>query len=107
MARQVITTNGPWGFSTMSGCGIKGYEMHPAIMRSGKLFKDGQFRFQKGQLYGKVVATREEADRLSLEYGYTHLYGRNTCKFVMSRAARKRGYTTEDRMYNDRAKRGK
>lgn len=37
---------------------------------------------------------REAADRLCLERGYLRFYGRNSCGFVMSRAARRRGLTT-------------
>ena len=41
----------------------------------------------------RVLTTRE---RYCLEHGYLKWYGRNTCKFVMSRAARRRGMTTPE-----------
>lgn len=110
MARKTTVTRGPWSFGTISGSGIKGKEIQPFRLREGKLFRDGKYRIQRGQLYGVTVdlgsfdANNAEIDRLGLEYGYIQHYSRNVCRFVMSRAARRRGYTTDDIWYNRKAK---
>ena len=67
-------------------------------------YKDGRVYFFKGPHYGKIV-TKEEYERMSREYGFVVGYSRNCNRFVMSRAARKRGYTTDDWMYNNVKKR--
>lgn len=48
--------------------------------------------------------TEKEADQLDIESGNAVPYFRNACRFVMSRAARKRGLTTNDFLYNNRKK---
>lgn len=106
--RNTTVTRGPWNCGGMSGSGIEGYILQPFRMREG--FQPTEtchmtVRFQKGQLHGYSVTgtydeRRAEAQRLELLYGYAQYYGRNTCGFVMSRAARKRGYKTTDGMYN-------
>lgn len=55
--------------------------------------------------YGREM-TPEEADAIDRETGRSVPYGRNSVRFVMSRAARKRGIQTDDRSYQRRAKRG-
>lgn len=105
-ARNAKVTRGSWGVSTTSGSGIKGVQLSVVILRDGKLFKDGKFRFQKGDKDGLILTGHESADALTLEHGYSQKYGRNTSKFVMSRAARKRGMTTDNIWYNLKHKRG-
>ena len=94
-------TNGPWGVSTSSGYGIAGSKLSVCRLLDGKLFADGRFRFLRGQLDGMMFADKfgDDYQRICLTYGYLKMYGRNTCNFVMSRAARKRGYRTTDGMY--------
>lgn len=97
-------TRGPWNYGSMSGSGIDG-----SIVQPVRFWDSGRPRpMLKGQLYGLRVtgdydARHAEIDRLGLLYGYTQRYGRNTCGFVQSRAARRRGYKTADRLYLDRA----
>jgi hypothetical protein len=106
-------TNGPWGFSSTHTSDaphvntINVYRIHEASR-----FKDRQFRVQYGQLNGTMVggnynARNAEIDRLGLMYGYLKPYSRNTCEFVMSRAARRRGHVTTNWMYLERAARGR
>lgn len=66
---------------------------------------DGKDRFLMPPEYGNFM-TLKEADELDRTTGRAVPYGRNTVRFVMSRAARKRGYTTDDWMYNSRAAKG-
>lgn len=98
--RNTTCTRGPWSFSSTSGSGIKGSILTPTRFRDRPVPKDGPFGrqiMQKGQLYGHEVTETDydkrnaEEKRLGLLYGYTQYYGRNTCEFVMSRAARKHG----------------
>jgi hypothetical protein len=58
--------------------------------------KDGLPLMAHGDVHGLVVKDQDEADRIALERGLLKRYGRNTCKFVQSRAARKRGHVTDD-----------
>lgn len=60
-----------------------------------------------GDLDGVVCSSWAEASRLQEEHGYLHPYCRNTCGFVMSRAARKHGMKTNDSRYLSRERRGK
>lgn len=103
MKYRPLVVNDPWYYSNTSGSNIQGHIINAFRHFPGKLFKDGQSRFLHGQLNGKAVADSDEADALGLLYGYTRRYGRNSSGFVMSRAARKRGYKTTDRTYNYRA----
>lgn len=89
-------------FGCMSGGSIKGYQAniskhydigHP-------LNKTGKYKILKSEVDGKLYNSIEELDKMGLERGYIHYYGRNTCEFVMSKAARKRGYTTQNRGYH-------
>lgn len=110
--KNVTTTRGPWGYGSTSGHGINGHKINPHRFfhdANGNYVKgsDGKpVGYLRGTLAGVTVATREEVEKLGLLYGYTNYYGRNSCGFVMSRAARKRGYTTTDGMYNRAVKRG-
>lgn len=107
--RNTTCTRGPWGVSSTSGSGIQGSEISVYRMfdrsPSGKrcLFLYGQLNGIT--IHGDYDTRRKEMDRLMLLYGYSKYYGRNVCKFVMSRAARKRGYTTTDWMYLSAKKR--
>lgn len=94
-------TLGKWNYGSTSGSGIDGHKLTPFILRDGKLFKDGRTRFQQGDWYG-VCVDRDSVDTIGLTHGYMQPYGRNLGAFVMSRAARKRGFTTTDWMYNRR-----
>jgi hypothetical protein len=100
-------TNGHWGVSTTSGSDIQGSILNVYRCIDGSKFKDGKFRIQYASLNGMNFPERFDSgyDRICLEHGFLKLYGRNTCKFVMSRAARKRGYKTTDWMYLGRVKR--
>ena len=102
-----LVTRGPWSFGTTSGFGIQGKMLTQCRVLEGKRFKDGRGRIMRGQLYGLCVATHEEADALGLLYGYTQPYNRNAIKFVMSRAARRRGHKSADPGYLRRAAAGK
>lgn len=53
--------------------------------------------------YRKLM-TQEEADKLDIESGRAVPYFRNSCGFVQSRAARKRGYVSTDLFYNRKTK---
>lgn len=110
--RQTICTRDQW--CTGSNSGADGYRLSCFRPREG-FPPGGRFgstaRYQRGQLDGLLLTgtydEREaEAKRLMVLYGYDQWHGRNTCGFVMSRAARKRGYTTTDRMYLNRQARG-
>lgn len=107
--RNKTVTNGPWGVSATSGSGINGEQLNVYRYLDGKIFKDGKLRFLHGQLDGmNFERYSEERIELCLTYGYLKRYGRNTCKFVMSRAARKRGIKTTDGMYlRDASRAGK
>lgn len=104
-----LVTRSPWDCGGSSGYGIDGYEMQPFRIIEGSNFKDGKFRIMYGQLYGLRIPMdgnhHKISDDLFLLYGYGKRYSRNSCKFVMSRAARKRGHKTSDRMYNSRKER--
>lgn len=102
--KNTHVTNGHWSCGTISGYGIDGYIISVHKHYTREQCKDNQYRIKSGQLDGVNVKTSEEAEALKLLYGYTKYYSRNTIKFVMSRAARKRGYKTTDRMYCDRVK---
>lgn len=97
-ARKNVTcveSNG-FGFGTMSGYGINGHEIQPC---RHVILKSGRWAMMRHSLYGRTVSTYEEARKLGIEAGILHYYGRNTCGFVQSRAARRRGYVTTDHMY--------
>ena len=66
---------------------------------------DRSMKNMKGTLNGVKVATDQEADALLLEYGYTRYSSRNTYRYVLSRAARRRGYTTSDWIYQSNKRR--
>lgn len=90
---MVCVKSGEFGFGSISGGKIKGYKASVS-----KHYPNGKIR--KAEIDGKIFNSREELDRYGLEYGITHYYGRNIGGFVMSKAARKRGYTTDNRWYN-------
>jgi hypothetical protein len=56
--------------------------------------------------YGKIM-TKEEADQLDIETGRAVPYTRNCLRFVMSRAARRRGIAATDPLYLRRAAQGR
>jgi hypothetical protein len=105
-ANNKTVTNG-WGVSQTTGSDIQGAILNVYKCHDGSKFKDGKFRMQYASLNGMTFPTRFDNgyDKVCLEHGFLKLYGRNTCKFIMSRAARKRGYTTTDWMYLGRVKR--
>lgn len=90
-----VSSDGP-GFSTTSGSDIKGYIINVYKHIEGRKFGHPHGMMRYYQLNGRVVETSAEATQLGLLYGVLHYYGRNTCRFVMSRAARKRGIKTRD-----------
>jgi hypothetical protein len=109
--RNTTVTRGPWNYG---GCldhrsGIYTLQPFRVRHRDPALDRLGSSAFgsitQRGQLYGHQItadydARNAESTRLGLLYGYIQRYGRNTCRFVQSRAARRRGHRTDDRMYN-------
>lgn len=108
-SKNSLVTRSPWNCGGLFGNDIDGYEMQPFRIIEGSNFKDGKFRIMHGQLYGLRIPMdgnhHKIADDLFLLYGYGAKYSRNSCKFVMSRAARKRGHKTSDWMYNSGVKR--
>jgi len=104
--KNPVVTRGPWGFSSTSGTGIDGAILHVhRFPRPANMTAAGwRPLMMRGQLDGMRVTggydeRNAKLDALGLEYGYLARYGRNTCKFVMSRAARRRGFTTNDYGY--------
>ena len=63
----------------------------------------GRSWFPRNEKYGKLM-TIEAADKIQIEKGIVHPYTRNTVNFVMSRAARKRGYKSDSYYYNEKSK---
>lgn len=98
-----VCTRGGWGFSTTSGQSPDGLVISAYRSRPVRNCFGGVGRMVDGQLSGVIVKTYEEASRLGLLYGYLQPFGRNTMKWVMSRAARRRGYTTTNPSYHGRA----
>ena len=94
-----IVTNWPWCSGHEHQLGTEEYILKPFKVWDGHLFQDGRTRHQRGELYDVVVSSDEEAARRQLEHGDSKVYGRNVIRFVMSRAARRRGYTTQDSLY--------
>lgn len=96
-----------WCFSTMSGDGIAGLEVH--IYRFAERRgvpvrgRDGWQIMVRHSSYGTVVGTQAEADAIGCRDGVIYPYTRNTSGFVMSRAARRRGLATADQQYARRA----
>jgi hypothetical protein len=113
---QTTVTRGPWNYGGLSGSGIDGYLIQPFRIRERAEFESHglpftgrcNFKVQRGQIYDTRVSLdkdgRAEDRRIGLLYGYIQHYCRNSCRFVMSRAARKRGMKTDDGMYNRVAK---
>lgn len=105
---QPTVTATAFGVSTTSGTGIKGavlniYRHHDAPDRRA-IGLVPYFRSQHGDLDGVVYPSVEAANQAALEHGYTRYYSRNLCKFVQSRAARRRGYVCRDWSYLSRAR---
>jgi hypothetical protein len=100
MARTMTVTKGPWGFSSSHQLGTKEHTISVYRFHDGKRDKRGWTLQQKGDIYGLVVSSSEEATRIGLERGYLQPYSRNLTRFVMTRAARKRGIKSTDGMYN-------
>jgi len=88
-----------------SGDGIDG--VRSSVCRHYRALEGGRGRILRTSLWGKTFASSEEHSAECLRLGFSHYYGRNSVEFVMSRAARKRGLTTNDYYYNARAKEGK
>lgn len=109
--KNTTVTRGRWGWGTQHPVSDtqSGYALHPSYFYDGTGGKPdirrvvGSCRdfplMRRGDLYGMVVSTYEEATAIGLLHGYIKLYGRNTIKFVQSRAARKRGYRPIDSGY--------
>lgn len=93
---RTTCTQGPWCFSLSSGPDGRFVSATRRVgpEREGKMLH-GQF----GRYPGRPVACDGEADRLGLEHGYIQRYGRNLTRFVMSRAARKRGLVSPCHFY--------
>lgn len=105
MRHNRTVTNGKWGVSVETSSQARGATLNVYQLLAGRRWPQSMFRY--GQLNGKVFATSEEAFAAALEYGYCKTYSRNTCSFVQSRAARRRGYAArEDYRYENAAKRG-
>lgn len=85
-----------WGHGCTTGDGIpNGY----AIYRACRYVAN--YRFLHNENYGKLVKL-EDVNKMGYERGILVPYTKNCVKFVMSRAARKRGYTTNDYLYTSR-----
>lgn len=113
-ARNVTVTNSALpghrlivGVSCMTGSGIDGAESHVtrAYNRSvrpeekrGPLHETTT-KWLHTSFYGRTFASSDAHSQACLEYGWTARHGRNSCGFVMSRAARKHGMTTTNGMY--------
>lgn len=101
---QPICCNSGW---SVGSCQMKGF----ACAEPAKIYGDMPNKFggigvhKPGDIYGMRFANSDEAHRYMRERGYSHYYCRNSRGFVMSRAARKRGYTTGDWRYNACARR--
>ena len=96
-------TNGHWGVSYETSSETRGVKINVYRHReypAGVTRNGWRFTIQYGQLNGLVVANDVEARDLALTYGYLQTYSRNSCRFVMSRAARRRGFTTDDYRYH-------
>lgn len=131
--QRSICTRSPWNSGTTSGAditmpdGSPAEEIHPFRIRERAEFESRGLRFsgpynfkiQRGQLYGvrvprnpnenyaEYLARRKRYADLMITYGYCCLFTRNYGKFVMSRAARKRGCKTADVWYLRRAAEGR
>lgn len=89
---------------TMSGSGIPSgmVQYHSCrIIRGNFATFPKTSRFLNPEEYGKLM-TYDEAEQLDRLHGRTHPYCRNSCNFVQSRAARKRGIVSQDYFYNRR-----
>ncbi len=86
--KQKTCVKDEFSWSTTSGYGI------PVGKCEINIHTVGNWR-RPLQLNGLLVS-EPESRKLGLLYGYLKYYGRNTTHFVMSRAARKRGYKVED-----------
>lgn len=101
-ARNSKVTNGKWGVSTTRATGVPGVTLSVYVNHYGPKTSDGKYHCQKGDGDGLTFDSHEQADAYTLEHGYSKRYSRNTMEFVMSRAARKRGMTTDDWRYHSR-----
>lgn len=96
--RFVVNQKDGWSFGVTTGWNIpSGYCKYGACRFIGN-------KILRNEIYGKLVKINE-ADNIAYEAGVIYPYTRNCCKFVMSRAARKRGYTTNDFTYRDKVAR--
>ena len=94
---QPTVTTPRWGFSTTSSSDTTGCQISVYRFVGRKL--------ATADLNGLTVASDDQARAIALARGYLQPYCRNSCKFVMSRAARRHGVTTQDWLYNSRRKR--
>ena len=95
-SRNTTVTNTAWGVSQTSTCGVEGATLNIYHHVRGK---DGRTLWRNGDL-NELKGNKDELWARALEHGYLKRYGRNTCGFVMSRAARRRGLKTDNGMYN-------
>ena len=104
MQHIVTCPIGQWNYAIEYGWGISGCIIEPVRFLSKKNASSRPDLYTlKGQLYGVHVPTKEEVTRLGLLYGYIMPVSRNSKKFVMTRAARRRGYLSTDVGYNRKA----
>lgn len=93
-----VTSENNWTSGYTTGHGIPdGY----CIMSCAHYV--GNYKFIHNENYGKLIKI-EDYEKMAYERGIIVPYFRNSVKFVMSRAARKRGYTTNDYLYESRKK---
>lgn len=98
--RRMIVTNGDWNVSGTTGSGIPTGMIQTNFFRVRK-GRNGNL-YQYGDKSGLTVSSKD-FDSLTLIHGYSKFYTKNYREFIMSRAARKRGYRTVNAQYNRRA----
>ena len=88
-----------WNVSTTTGHGINGAELSVFQIIPGRKFGHPHGMIRYAALNGKLFPSSDAAFEAAAQHGYTIPYGRNTVEFVMSRAARRRGWTTTNWIY--------
>ena len=95
---SVVVLHG-WSSGYSTGTGIP-YGM----CRYGSSRRLPNGKHLRNENHNKIMSI-VEAEIINREKGIVYPYTRNCTKFIMSRAARKRGFVTQDYFYNDKVKR--